>query len=354
MVQAAMAQAPALLDSRRRAAPERPGPPIVLAQSSAMRILIVRLSAMGDVIHALPALTDLRKAMPQAHITMAVDERFADIVRLHTGVDQVMAIGLKRWKGQALALQTWREIKAALRELRQQRYDLALDLHGLNKSAALIWLARAGLKIGPHPSLCGEWLAPKAYHRHSLPDQAHLPVPRMRGLLAQALQQTIDGPADFGLRHRWQGAGSHEVVLLHGTSALHKLWPESDWIDTGRFLIAQGLQPVLAWGSTAEHERAIRLAQAMGSQAVIAPACSILQWAEKLSRCRLVIGVDTGLTHLAAASAVPCIALFKGTPASLFTPQEPRLARSLDGRGQSPAAAQVHAAVQELLAMPTV
>jgi heptosyltransferase-1 len=79
-----------------------------------------------------------------------------------------------------------------------------------------------------------------------------------------------------------------------------------------------------------------------------------LQWAEKLSRCRLVIGVDTGLTHLAAASAVPCIALFKGTPASLFTPQEPRLARPLDGRGQGPAAVQVHAAVQELLTMPTV
>jgi heptosyltransferase-1 len=316
-----------------------------------MRILIVRLSAMGDVIHALPALTDLRRALPDAHITMAVDERFADIVRLHSGVDRVMAIALKRWKGQPTAMQTWREIKAALHALRQQRYDLALDLHGLNKSAALIWLARAGLKIGPHPSLCGEWLASKACERHGLPEQAHLPVPRMRGLLALALKQELGGPADFGLRHAWQGAASKDVVLLHGTSAAHKLWPESHWIETGCFLIAQGLRPVLAWGSAAEHERAVRLAQAMGPQAVVAPPCSILQWAEQLARCRLVIGVDTGLTHLAAASAVPCIALFVGTSARLFTPQEPRWARSLDGGGQSPAAEQVHTAAQELLAM---
>lgn len=317
-----------------------------------MRILVVRLSALGDIVQALPALTDLRRAYPQANITVATDERFSDIPRLHAGVDQVIAVALKRWKKNLAKAKTWHEIRAAVRDLRAQRYDLVIDLHGLNKSAIVSWLARSKLCFGPAPMYCGEALAPRLYQRLLDPPYTVEPVPRMRKFVAQAAERGVPEGLDFGLRARWAGPASKQVALIHSASTADKLWPEADWIALGQQLAAQGLHMVLPWGNAAERERAERLAQGIGSaHASVGPQQSIAQWAVQLSSCRLVVGLDTGLTHLAAAAGVPCLALFTVTGASLFVSQVPAQGATLGGLGVTPSLTEVQAQARHLLAV---
>lgn len=304
------------------------------AKIAAMHVLLIRLSALGDIVHALPAVTDLKRHWPEARIDMAVDERFADIPRLHAGVDRVIPIALKRWKTKLSRASTWLELRHTVSQLRSQAYDQVIDLHGLNKSAMVAWLARSPDRVGPAAAYCGEWLAPRLYHRHCNQSQAWLPVPRMRGVVAAALGRPCAEPLDYGLTHTWTGQATGEVMLIHSTSASDKLWPEENWIAVGRRLIAQGMRPVLPWGSEPEKERSARLAQAMGPAAELPPRRSISEWAQVISRSALVVGVDTGLTHLAAAAGVPCLALFAATGSELFAPQNPDLAMALGGQGQ--------------------
>lgn len=315
-----------------------------------MRILVIRLSALGDIVHALPALTDLRRALPEAQIDFAVDERFVDLAQLHSGVNQILPIPLKRWKRQLGSAATWRELGQTIAALRRKPYDLVLDLHGLNKSALVALVARTALRIGPHPRFCGEWLGPKIYHRYCSTQGSINPVPRMRAFVADALGQASSAPASYGLRHTWQGRSSRELLLIHSTSAADKLWPEERWIALGHSLIGQGLEPLLPWGSPGERERSERLAQAMGEKARVAPPKSILDWAAHLSGSRLVIGVDTGLTHLAAACGVPCMAIFSATGADLFAPQEPQYSLALGDLHRPPSLEAVLQGAQQVLA----
>jgi heptosyltransferase-1 len=315
-----------------------------------MRILVIRLSALGDIVHALPALTDLRRALPEAHIDFAVDERFVDVARLHGGVNQVVSIPLKRWKRHLGSTATWRELGQTLSALRRERYDLVLDLHGLNKSALVALAARTAVRIGPDPRFCGEWLGPKIYHRFCTTQGSITPVPRMRAFVADALGQTSQAAASYGLRHAWQGPSSEQVLLIHSTSATAKLWPDPHWVALGQMLIDRGLHPLLPWGSPSERERSERLAQAMGAAARVAPQKTILEWTAHFSQTRMVVGVDTGLTHLAAACAVPCIAIFCATGANLFAPQEAHRALALGDLHQPPSLEAVVQGTQDLLA----
>jgi heptosyltransferase-1 len=171
----------------------------------------------------------------------------------------------------------------------------------------------------------------------------------MRAFVADALGQASQAAASYGLRHAWLGPSSEQVLLIHSTSAADKLWPDPHWIALGQMLISQGLEPLLPWGSASERERSERLAQAMGAAARVAPQKTILEWAAHFSQTRMVVGVDTGLTHLAAACGVPCIAIFCATGAGLFAPQETQRALALGDLNQPPALETVILGAQDLL-----
>lgn len=321
-----------------------------------MRILLVKTSSLGDVIHNLPVVSDIRRALPQAEIDWVVEENFAEIPRLHPAVGRVVPVAVRRWRKALLSPATWSEIGAYRRVIRRpastEFYDAVLDTQGLLKSALLAAQA-AGPKLGHAASSAREPLAARFYDRRfEVPKDLHA-VERNRRLAAAALGYKLDDlPLDYGIQAPaltapWLPQGDY-AVLLTATSRADKEWPEDDWRALGAALNATGVRCVLPGGSPAERSRAVRIANNLG-RAVAAPPLNLSELAGLLAGARIAIGVDTGLVHLAAALARPTIALYCASDPALtgVLGSGPHL--NLGGRGAPPSAAEVVAAALRLL-----
>ncbi len=315
-----------------------------------MRILLVKTSSLGDVIHNLPVLTDLHAHFPDAMIDWVVEEGFAEIPRLHPSVHYVIPIAVRRWKKHLRSRATWREMAAFRNQLQSETYDLIIDTQGLFKSAVITWLAR-GRRCGYAAGSAREPLAARAYHCHfNVPTSLHA-VERNRLLVAQAAGYSINTVADYGLtgvKTAYLAGGRPSAVLLTATSRDDKLWPEESWIALGHALHERGLECFFPAGNAVERERAARLAQAI-PDAVALPPLSLTRLAETLAVARLVVGVDTGLAHLAAALGRPTLALFCASDPELTGVHAGEQAINLGGRNAAPTAAAVITAVAGLL-----
>jgi len=325
------------------------------------QILLVKTTSLGDVIHCLPAVSDLAVHFPGARLDWVVEEPYARIVTLHPAVSRAVPVAVRRWRKSLMARGTWHEISAFKRQLAVDGYDCVIDAQGLVKSALLARLAR-GPRHGLDASSAREALATRTYEfRHHVPWTLDA-VTRNRRLLGAALGYTPRGephygiqvaPADLPWLPHAGGAPQPYGVLLTGTSDAAKLWPEQQWLACARQAAAAGLACVLPHGSDAELARVRRIAAELGDAAVIAPAQSIADLARVLAGAALVIGLDTGLTHLGAALERPTVGIYGGTrPAD--TGVVARRARSIGDLGAAPDAAQVWTAARELMAMPAV
>lgn len=317
-----------------------------------MRILLVKTSSLGDVIHNLPVVSDLKRRFPDAEIDWCVEENFAAIPRLHPGVRKIIPVAVRRWRKALLKSATWREMRAFRAELRAETYDVVLDTQGLAKSAVIARQAH-GTRCGYAAEAAREPLAARFYDAtFGIPKAAHA-VDRNRWLAAAVFDYPLDQPLDYGiaappLAADWLPARPY-AVLLTATSRDDKLWEEARWIDLGRTLAGKGIHPVLPAGSLLERERAARLAAAIPG-AVAAPPLSIEQLAGLLADARLAVGVDTGLTHLATALGVPTVALYTATEPGLTGVLGTGFFRNLGGPGRAPEAAAVAAILQPVLA----
>lgn len=316
-----------------------------------MRILVIRLSALGDIVHALPALTDLRRAFPQATIDFAVDERFVDIARLHGHVDQVLSFPLKRWKRNIGRLQTWRELCSTLRSFRSTRYDRVIDVHGITKSAVLCWLASSDFRAGPDGTYSPDWLPPKIYNYPCRPESWTPRTQWIRQIAAQAMQLDIKGPADFGLRLQWRPSRAGSIVLVTNTAGSERMWSHDKWLGLARQLCEMPYPMILPWGTPQERERVDRIINELGHRNCVAgPTQSIGAWAADLSQARLVVGVDTGLLHIAAALGTPCVGIFTHSDPTLLISQNPAWRATVGGPGLPPPSSdQALRAVTEVL-----
>ena len=316
-----------------------------------MRILLVKTSSLGDVIHNLPVVSDIRRHLPQATIDWCVEESFAAIPRLHPGVAAVIPVALRRWRKTLFAGQTWRQVAAFRAHLGAMAYDDIVDTQGLVKSALIAGRAR-GPVSGYAADAAREPLAARFYDRRFRVDTNQHAVVRNRQLAALALGYELAGEPDYGIAapeviFDWLPPAPY-VVFLSATSRDDKLWPEAHWIELGRQLQALGWNAVLPGGNAVERARAGRLAAAI-PQAVAAPPLSIGELAALLAGARATIGVDTGLSHLAVALKTPTVALYTATDPGLTGVLGSGFFRNLGGKAQVPPVADVLAALQPVL-----
>jgi heptosyltransferase-1 len=278
------------------------------------RILLVKTSSLGDVVHNLPVASDIAAALPQAQIDWVVEESFAAIPRLHKSVNRVIPVALRRWRAHWWHRDTRRDAQAFFRELRSVVYDAVLDTQGLLKSALVTRLAR-GRGYGLDWKSSREPLS-LFYNRTFPVAWKQAAVERNRALAAQALRYTPRSDVRYDIsavaaRYPWLTAERY-AVLIHVTSARPKLWAEEHWIALGRALAERGVMSVLPWGSSDERERSERLSRSIAGS-MVPPPLQLSDVAVLLAQAHAAVGVDTGLTHLAGALRVPTVGIYTAT-----------------------------------------
>ena len=292
-----------------------------------MKVLIVKLSSLGDVVHAMPAVQDLVHAVPGVQIDWVAERGFVPLVLRCKGVHRVIASDLRTWRKMPFAAETrhaWRLFKA---ELQQDRYDAVIDLQGLTKSALVSWLARltpSGKRYGLANQTEGSsfeaparWVAHKSI---TLPAHSHA-VTRSRELCAQALGYTVPFEASFGLiAHANQAQVAIKniafkrglrgmVALVHGTSRADKQWPLTHWRELAHRLNEAGFGVALPHGNAAEAQMSQAIALDL-AHAQVWPSLALDALTDALATCSGVIGVDSGLSHIAVALDLPHVQLY--------------------------------------------
>lgn len=315
---------------------------------NAPNIVLIKTSSLGDVLHNLPVVTDIRKHLPDARIDWVVEETFAALPALHPGVQRVIPVAMRHWRKSWWASR--REMQAVCRELRERRYDLALDTQGLLKSALVTHCTRTE-RCGYDWGSAREPLASLFYDRtYAIAREQHA-VERNRQLAAAALGYAVVGAPDYGIRTPdvalpWLPDTPY-AVLLHATSRDDKLWDEANWIALGRHLHQAGLRAVLPWGGAQEKARGERLCGAI-PDAICAPRLNLDEAAALLGRAHAVAGVDTGLSHLAAALDVPTVGIYTATDPGLTGLHAGARAANLGGKSAPPSVDAVIVKLTEL------
>ena len=273
-----------------------------------MNVLLVKMSSLGDIVHTLPAVDDaVRRGV---RFDWVVEENYGAVPDRATGVDRVLEVAFRRWRTAPFAHGA--ELRAFRRCLRQHRYDLVLDAQGLLKSAVVACWAHAGQRVGFAAASARERAAALAYDRGiRVPGNLHA-IDRTRRLFADALgYERPEGEPVFDLSRLGRDLATRsgrEVVLAHGTTWSTKHWPEEFWTTLARLVAADGLIPVLPW-TDGERGRAERIADAV-TGARVCPRLDLAGVMRLLADANGVVGVDSGLAHLAGALGRPTVVLF--------------------------------------------
>ena len=315
-------------------------------------ILLVRTSSLGDVIQNLPVVTDIMRYVTAPEIDWVVEEAFAAIPALHPGVRRIIPVATRRWRKGLASQAVWSDFSAFRRHLQETTYDVVLDTQGLIKSGFIAWLAR-GTRYGYDRHSAWEPLATLSYDR-TFPVSPHLhAVVRNRSLAAQAFGYTASDAVDYGIATpflvpAWLASGPY-AVLLHATSRRDKAWPVASWVELGKNLDSRGIRCVLPGGSEAELEAARALAAAIPN-AIAPDVMPLAAVAALLAHASVVVGVDTGLTHLAAALDAPVVGLYCATEPAENGVYAGDRAINLGGKGKPPEVDEVLAQVARLAA----
>lgn len=289
-----------------------------------MKVLIVKTSSMGDVIHTLPALTDAQKALPNIRFDWVAEENFVEIPRWHTAVNETIPVALRRWRKNLCRRRTWTEWRNYLKRLRAERYDAVIDAQGLIKSALFVTRPAKGKKYGYGRHSAREGFSSLFYdEKFDTPYQQHA-VERIRKLFAAALGYEMPaGPGDYGIAQNFAKNAENPtacqpyMVVVHATTRADKHWKEEYWAELLKKSALQGMYVRLPWGNETEKRRAERLAE-VSSNIQVLPKLTLSGLASQIANAKLVVSVDTGLSHLAAALDKPNIILYGATDPMLI------------------------------------
>lgn len=281
-----------------------------------MRVLIIKTSSLGDVLHTLPAVSDAAAVYPHIQFDWVVEEAFQAIPKLHPYVNQVIPVALRRWRKEKYKALFQGEIKQFLKTLKQTQYDVIIDAQGLLKSAILSCFA-SGKRIGFARHSAKEPLSSLFYHRGIQTKEGLHAIDKIRFLFSAIFEYPFqNSKPNYGLTIPKQNENPQEkkpyYVFLHGTTWETKQWPEQHWIKLGNCIENAGYDIKLLFGNTIEEARANRIREAVPSSEVL-PKMNLEEIALILEQAKGVISVDTGLAHLAAALNVPTLALYGPT-----------------------------------------
>lgn len=299
--------------------------PLVAAPShtagiAPVRLLVVKISSMGDLVHTLSALQEACDLVPGLKVDWVCEEGFVDIPRLLPCVDTVIPVAIRRWKTTWRTAETQADIKRFVHVLRSTEYDCVIDAQGLMKSAWITALARcpSGARWGFDWASSRESLATLAVgHRVFAPRDWHA-IERLRTLFSGALKYPPRGGISWincGLAGVAGGSAAQgypdgrSVLFLHGTTRPEKSWPLDHWISLGKALVQQGYRVLIPWASDQEHGQAIRMAQSIGPSAKLLERQPIRDLAGLICEVSAVVGVDSGLMHLGVALGRPTVAV---------------------------------------------
>ena len=318
-----------------------------------MKVLLVRLSSMGDLIHTLPAIEDLARLRPDVELHWLCEAGFADIARLHPFVKRVHTLRWRQWRKQLGKTATWQAMASLRRDLQHERYDWVLDSQGLIKSAAFAKMAHAPVK-GLNSRSAREGAAAWFYQQSFEVQKGQDAVLRNRLLFAQAFAYELPHLLQFGVQVPESGrlADLAQVyhVALHASSRDSKLWRQDYWLDLMQRLHQRdGSTIYLPWGNAAEKARAEAMAAQL-SFVEVCPAMNLLQAAWLLQHAQSVIGVDTGLLHLANALAKPLVGIYTDTDPHKTGVQTSAIAQNIGGKAQMPTVDEVYALLMRCMA----
>ena len=281
-----------------------------------MKVLLIKTSSLGDVIHTLPALTDALRAIPGLKVDWVIEKGFAAIPGWHPAVDKIIPVAIRYWRKNIFKGETWREIRNVISGLRAEKYDLIIDAQGLIKTAWLAWFVKAkthGYALG----CARDKVVPIFYqHQYKITFEHHA-ITRMRKLFSQALNYTFDDNLpSYGVnKANWQTAKlpcENYILFLHNTTWKNKHWPETYWIKLAALLKEKNYKIKLSWGSEQERINSQKIANQC-CHAELLPDLNVEGLLPYIANAKAVVSVDTGLGHLAAALNIPTVALFGPT-----------------------------------------
>lgn len=278
-----------------------------------MKVLIVKISSLGDIVHTLPALTDAKKNIPDISFDWVVEESFSEIPAWHPAVDEVIPIAWRRWRKNLLKAFSSGEVTNFFKKLRSKKYDLIIDAQGLIKSSVISKLA-SGVGVGYDKNSAREKHASFLYkNRYNVSRDLHA-ISRIRELFSLALNyQLQEYSADYGIDKRiFKISDNNEkyLVFLHGTSKEEKCWNEQKWVELAKFALENGFIVYLPWGNNEEFARAKRIASCNQAKIRVLPKLKVSSIAALLNEASGAVAPDTGLGHVAAALGVPTISLY--------------------------------------------
>jgi len=319
-------------------------------------ILFIKTSSLGDVVHHMPAITDARRHLPEARLSWVVEEAYAPLARLHPGVDEVIPVATRRWRGSLFKPATWREIGRFRAAIRARRYDAVIDTQGLLRTAIIARNIR-GIRHGYHGVSIKEPLASLFYDvRHRVEWRAHA-IPRNRALCGLALGYEPKLSLDYGLdRAALVGMAATTnvakpyAVLIHATAQPGKRWAQAHWVAISRGVRDRGFGAVLPWGTDAERASSEAIAAAVGIGEVPdrRPLDAV---AALIAGASFVVGVDTGLVHVAAALGVPLVAIFIDSEPGLTGTVGTGPITVVGGKGAAPEPAEVLRALDRVVGL---
>jgi len=289
-----------------------------------MKILLIKTSSLGDVIHTLPALTDALQHNPHLECDWVIEENCAEIPLWHRAIKRVIPIALRRWRKNILPTIQHEELQKFWSTLRAEPYDYIIDAQGLLLKSGLIALMAVGERYGYNWSSAREPLASLCYqHRFQIPKEQHA-ITRLRQLFAHILNYNPpETQPNYGIERlhlnnvKIDQKNNKNLLFIHGTSRIDKCWPEESWIELANLATTVGYTVQLPWGNELEYERATRIAAQVAGVKVL-PKMTLSELANVMTMAKCAIAVDTGLGHLAAALKVPVISLYGNTDPNLI------------------------------------